>query len=210
MSNRALWATRTASPAKSRKRRVASSSAGAPRRSTGRIPVSDETTGGNGTRGFDERLEGRSRLERVHALRADLDDAAGRSREPGRLEVEDDEGRSREIEVGARRAGEPNGGAAPGEPASPVTTSSSSDRAIAVGADASAKRLLAASAAGTGPRRASTSSTSRSAASKLSCTCAIVIEHVFVFNTGRTPPEIDEGAPRGPFVNPRRRAARPS
>ncbi len=57
--------------------------------------------------------------------------------------------------------------------ASPVTTSSSSERAIAVGALASAKSLRAASSAGTGPRRSCTSSTRRSAASNDSCTPSV-------------------------------------
>ena len=118
----------------------------------------------------DERLERGAGLERVHPLGADLDDPRAGRRETRRLEVEDDERGVLEQQVAA-----PGGSASPtaaprqASRASPETTSSSSARAIAVGADASAKSERAASLAGTGPRRASTSSTRRSAPSKESC-----------------------------------------
>ena len=52
MSKRALWATRTASPANSRKRRIASSTGGAPRSALGSIPVSAAIGAGSGRRGL--------------------------------------------------------------------------------------------------------------------------------------------------------------
>ena len=52
MSKRALWATSTASPAKSRNRRTASSAGGAPRSDRGSIPVSAAIGGGSGRRGL--------------------------------------------------------------------------------------------------------------------------------------------------------------
>jgi hypothetical protein len=63
----------------------------------------------------DERLECIAELERADALRADLADPRGARREPGRLEVDDDEVRVLEEDVRAGRVGEPDRGAAPRE-----------------------------------------------------------------------------------------------
>ena len=131
----------------------------------------------------DERLEGVLELEGAHALRPDLADprssaASGRSSRGRRR-------RSARARAGRRALPAPRARPTPprqARRASPATTSSSSERARAVGALARAKRLRAASSAATGPRRASTSSTRRSAASKESCTRPIVREHTFAYN----------------------------
>ena len=70
----------------------------------------------------------------------------------------------------------------------PVTTSSSRERAIAVGAVASANSVRPASSAGSGPCRASIRSTRRSAASKESCTSCSLCEHTFAYNRARLSP----------------------
>ena len=194
MSKRALCATRTASPANARKRRTARS-ARRPAHSAWRDARSGRDRRRQRHAGIDEGLERLADLQRVDPLRADLDDPRARGRETGGLEVEDDErGMPR------ARSPAPGGSASPtaaprqASRASPETTSSSSDRAIAVGADASAKSERAASSAGTGPRRASTSSTRRSAASKESCIASMLHEHMFVFQGKHK-----ERAPQGPF-----------
>ena len=64
----------------------------------------------------DEGLEGVDGLERAHANGADLADAVARGREPGRLEVEDDELGLVQQRVGSR-SGERDGGAGAGDPA---------------------------------------------------------------------------------------------
>ena len=98
-----------------------------------------------------------------------------RGREPGRLQVEDDERGRLERDGGARRIGEPHRGAAPLQPrvtGDDLIEQRASDRRR--GAEARAKRARAASVAGTGPCPASTSSTSRSAASNESCIPSIL------------------------------------
>ena len=128
---------------------------------------------------IDERLERVLEPEFANALRADLADPRVPRRKARRLEVEDDE--VRVLEEDALAGGDESPTAAPrhASRASPVTTSSRSERASAAGALASANRTRAASSAGTGPRRASTSSTRRSAASKESCMRQMVVEHMF-------------------------------
>ena len=63
-----------------------------------------------------KRLERVATLERHDALRPDLDDARAARREPGRLQVEDDERRLLERRGGPRRIGEADRGAAPLQP----------------------------------------------------------------------------------------------
>ena len=81
----------------------------------GWMPVSDATAGRQRDARVDERLERVVELERANALRADLADPRGAGREPGRLEVDDDEVRVLEEDVRAGRVGEPDRCAAPGE-----------------------------------------------------------------------------------------------
>ena len=115
-SKRALCATIAPSPANARNCRTASSQRGAPRSASARIPVSDVTAGGQRDARVDEGLECVPELERADALGADLADARRPRREPGRLEVDDDEVRVLEKDVGARGRREADRGAAPGEP----------------------------------------------------------------------------------------------
>ena len=63
-----------------------------------------------------ERLEVGAELESLHAHRADLADLRRAGAQAGRLEVDDDVRRLLEQEVAARRLGERDGVAAPGEP----------------------------------------------------------------------------------------------
>ena len=101
-SKRALCATSTASPANAENRRSAVATRGARRSSSSESPVSRPIGAGSGTPGRDERLEGVPHLEPAHAHGADLADPRRGGCEPGRLEVEDDEGRILERGVLAR------------------------------------------------------------------------------------------------------------
>ena len=127
-SNRALCATSRSSPANARNRRstleidgraseLLLAQAGQPR---DRLGERDPR--------IDERLERADELEPPHAHRADLADLVAPGREPGRLEVEDDERGFFE-----QRVGEAARGGRPSFPCrrrrlSPAVTSSSSDR----------------------------------------------------------------------------------
>ena len=82
----------------------------------GRMPVSEVTAGGSGTRGSTSVSNASSSSSAADALRADLADPRRARREPGRLEVDDDEVRVLEQDVRSRRRRETDGGAAPGEP----------------------------------------------------------------------------------------------
>jgi hypothetical protein len=66
--------------------------------------------------GIDERLELLRQLQLVHADGADLADPRVPRCQSGRLEVDDDERRRLEQQLGARRVGEPDGIASPREP----------------------------------------------------------------------------------------------
>ncbi|MCZ7588821.1 MAG: hypothetical protein M5U27_08240 [Gaiella sp.] len=70
---------------------------------------------GKGDAGVDQGLERVGELERADPLRADLADPRRSRREPGRLEIDDDEVRVLEQEVRARRRGQPDRGATPRE-----------------------------------------------------------------------------------------------
>ena len=115
-SKRALCATRTASPAKARKRRTAS--AGARRAAQLLVPQSGHgaRSGGDRKPRIDERLELGLDLEAAQAYRSDLADPGPAGAQSRRLEVDDDVGRVLEQESRARRLGERDGVAAPGEP----------------------------------------------------------------------------------------------
>ena len=115
MSNRALCATSTASPANERKRLTARSANGAPARRPGDAGEGGDRGRQRHTR-VDECLERGAGLERVDPLGADLDDPRARRRETGGLEVEHDERGVLERHASARRVGQADGGAAPGEP----------------------------------------------------------------------------------------------
>ena len=196
-SKRALWATRTASPANSRNRRTASSTARRAAQRRGSIPVSAAIASGQRLARVDERLEPLGELERPHAHGADLADRAT-CRARGRSS----RGRRRRRSPPRAAASAPGGSASPTQPprqarrASPSTTSSSSSRASPAGDVASANSVRAASSAGTGPVPASTSSTSRSAASNASCTAASLSEHMFVCKAE------EKAAPWRPRVRP--------
>ena len=69
----------------------------------------------DGNAGIDEQLEVVHELEVVHAHRADLADARRARSQPGRLEVDDDEGRALERQVRAGRFRQPDGVSAPGQ-----------------------------------------------------------------------------------------------
>ena len=169
MSKRALWATRTASPANERKRRTARSADGAPRTSPWAIPVRAVIAVGSGTPGLTRvsNVAPASSASTRCAPISTIRERAGERPVVSRSNTTN--------EACSSRSAAPGGSASPtaaprqASRASPETTSSSSARAIAVGAEASAKSDRAASPAGTGPRRASTSSTRRSAPSKESC-----------------------------------------
>ena len=116
MSNRALWATSTASPAKDEE---AADREIRPRSPPHIVPADPgERRDGQRQRDarVDERLERRTDLERLDPLGADLDDARAGGREPGRLEIEDDERGRLERSRCPGRIGEPDRRAAPREP----------------------------------------------------------------------------------------------
>ena len=115
-SKRALWATRTASPANARSRRTARSALGAPRSASWWMPVSDVTAGGSGARGSTSVSNASSELEATDALRADLADPRRARREPGRLEVDDDEVRVLEEDVRPGRRSQADRPSPPREP----------------------------------------------------------------------------------------------
>ena len=120
MSKRALWATSTASPANSRKRRTASCAGGAPRSDRGSIPVSLAIGGGRGRRGFDERLEPLLELEPAHPHGADLADRRAAGREPRRLEIDDDVRGELDRELRTGRIGQADVRAPPGKARVPL------------------------------------------------------------------------------------------
>ena len=116
MSKRALWATSTASPANSRKRRTASSTGGAPRKAPGSIPVSAAIGAGSGRRGLtsvSKRSSSSSPLTRTAPI-------SQIAEEPGERPVvsrsNDDVGGVLERQRSPGRIGEADARAAPGEP----------------------------------------------------------------------------------------------
>ena len=187
-SKRALCATSGASPANPRKRRTASSDAGrAAQRRRRRIPVSARDRAAAARRPGGRASRSVSSISSAaHPHRADLAHAIAARREPGRLEVEDDE--LGVLDERPPPAAPPRGRRAPpsqASRASPSTTSARSEWASVAGARSSAKSTRAASSAATAPRRAWTSSTSRSAASNESCIARHRSEHMFVFKGKR-------------------------
>ena len=181
ISKRALCATRVVSPAKSRNRRTARSAPGAPRRLACPMPVSAVIAGGSAVPGLTSvsNVVVSASRSTLWAPISTIFDRAGESPVVSRSNTTK--------EASSSRTSAPGGAANPTEAprhasrASPETTSSRSERAIAVGAEASANSDRAASGAGTGPRCASTSSTSRSAASNDNCIGQILIEHTFYY-----------------------------
>ena len=119
----ALWPTRTASPANSRRPASASGQPGAPATSASEMPVSRVMNRGMGTPGSTSVVK-RSRDGEVlvQAHGADVDDAVGPRVQAGGLGVDDDEVGTRaghrpriaEQEAGSGRAGGPRGGPRPG------------------------------------------------------------------------------------------------
>ncbi len=89
-------------------------------RSSPQVCVADPGESGDARRkrgtGVDERLEGVLDRERAHAYRSDLAHAVANRREPGRLEVEDDELGVLDQDVGVRWVRQPDACAEPGEP----------------------------------------------------------------------------------------------
>ena len=169
MSKRALCATRTASPAKPRKR---------PDRSLHgrRAPqLGVAKAGQRGDRriepraGVRERLEPLPERELAHAHRADLARPRGSRRSRSSRDRRRRTSRARArvprpVPLRARRDRPPT------EAGVVATASSSSERARPIGTcDPSLRTSRAASSTCTGPRRSSTSSTRRSAASRRSC-----------------------------------------
>ena len=133
MSKRALCATRTASPANSRKRRTASSTGGAPRSAPGSIPVSAAIGAGSGRRGFTS-VSNRSSSSSPRTRTAPISQIAD---EPGERPVVS---RSKTTYVASSSASAAPGGAASptlaprqASRASPSTTSASSERASPAG-----------------------------------------------------------------------------
>ena len=210
-SKRALCAASGASPANARKRRTASSGRGARRSSASRRPVKRGDRRRQRDAGSTSVSNVSATSSALHANGADLAHAVARGREPGRLEVEDDELGVLDQRLRLRLpSARPTRAPSQARRASPSTTSASSECASVAGARSSAKSARAASSAATAPRRAWTSSTSRSAASNESC----IVRHrirTYVRIQGQT-----KGRPRErPFEaalrNPpcRSRASRP-
>ena len=133
MSKRALWATSTASPANSRKRRTASSTGGAPRSAPGSIPVSAAIGAGSGRRGFTS-VSNRSSSSSPRTRTAPISQIAD---DPGESPVVS---RSKTTYVASSSGSAAPGGAASptlaprqARRASPSTTSVSSERASPAG-----------------------------------------------------------------------------
>ena len=101
-SKRALWATRTASPANSRKRRTASAGRGAPRSCSLRMPVIADAPGRDPHSGVDERLELVHLLELADPHGSDLADRRGSRPQSRRLEIDDDVRRLLEQQLAPR------------------------------------------------------------------------------------------------------------
>ena len=184
-SKRALCATRTASPAKSRKRRTASAGRGAPRRCSFAQARDRRRAGRDAEARIDERLELVDQLELTDPDGADLADRGRPRPQSGRLEVDDDERRPLEEELGSGRLRERDRVAVPRQARVGFhdlgqERAREGDRRLAQG-EQPPRRVLG----GTGPRRSSTSSTSRSAASSLSCMSESVGEHTFVRQASR-------------------------
>ena len=136
--------------------------------------------------GLDERLERLGDLERLDAHRADLAHAVARGREPGRLEVEDDELGVLDQRVGLRAVRETDASAEPREPG--VTVDDVGEQRVrecrrrALEREEHACRLLRRDRAPRAPgrarrdgRRHRTTAASRST----------VVEHMFVFKAKR-------------------------
>ena len=206
-SKRALWATRTASPAKPRKRRTASSGRGAPRdadrggyRSVPRSPPAAGRPGRRASRTSRfarTRPRARRRSRRCGPSPARDLSSPGRRRRTSRVSRRTSSAADRQ---GPRRRRASRAARLRGRCRRAVSERSPRARRRARRARAPPR------AAGTGPRREATRSARRSAASKESCNPSKIDERMFVCKDGREQASDPYGQTRSLELSPRRAA----